>query len=118
MNRVSIIIIILLILSILTGVAEFYLNSKGIFEADRIQSAWGLVFLILTIMWAIDDSKKQDFERPFDFGFLMYIFWPLAFPYYLLATRKVEGFTHIVGFYGLWVAPWFAGLVAYIYVYE
>ncbi len=108
----------IVLLSIAVGCLEFYLNSIGRFETKQTQLVWGFVFVVLTIVWTLDDVKKRKFEKPFDFGFLMYVFWPIAFPYYLVSTRGIEGLVHIAGFLALWLGPWMAGLVAYVYVYE
>jgi len=118
MNRSSVIVIVLFIFSLVVGAFEFYLNSLGEFETSLTQTTWGLVFLVLTVVWAMDDAKKQKFDIPFDFGFLIYIFWPIAFPYYLISTRRTEGLLHVAGFLALWQGPWLAGLVAYVYFYE
>lgn len=111
-------IILILTLSVLVSCVEFYLNSRGEFLTETTQTTWGLVFGLLTIWWAWNDAKERGMHKPFDFGFLMYVFWPVAFPYYLLSSRKVEGIIWLAGFAALWSAPFFAGLVAYIYVYE
>lgn len=99
------------------GFVEVHLNSRGDVVSDETQSLWGFIFLIITIIWAIADSKTNDFEKPFDFGFLMYVFWPVALPYYLISTRGMEGVVFLFGLLGIWVGPWLAGLVAYTYVY-
>jgi TM2 domain-containing membrane protein YozV len=118
MNRRNLILLTLLILSASVGITEFYLNSIGEFLAERTQTIWGIICLLLTILWAVEDSKTQEFYKPFEFGFLMYIFWPIAFPYYLLSTRKFDGLIYIAGFLAIWSGPWFLGLVGYVYVYS
>lgn len=117
MSRSSVCIIVIVLLSFLVSFVEFYLNSIGQFETERTQSVWGLVFALLTIIWAVDDAKRQRLEVPFEFGFLMYMVWPLAFPYYLVSTRGVDGMVYLAGFLSLWIGPWLVGLVAYVYFY-
>ena len=99
------------------GITEVLLNSQGEVVSDTTQTLWGLIFLILTITWTLADSKTNNIDRPFDNGFLLYIFWPIAFPYYLYITRGIEGIVLYLGFMSLWLGPWLAGLVAYTYVY-
>jgi len=97
------------------GVIEVLLNLQEKEVSDYTQSMWGLVFVILSILWAYYDADRSDFEKPFDFGFLIYVFWPVAFPWYLVKTRGVEGLLLFFGFISLWLSPWLSGLVAYVY---
>lgn len=117
MNKKNILISALIFLAIGMGVVEVMLNSRGEVVSDSTQTLWGVISLILSIMWATADASTNEFEKPFDFGFLMYIFWPVALPYYLVATRGIEGIVLFVGLISIWLGPWLAGLVAYTYVY-
>ena len=107
----------LILIAIGMGAVEVVLNSKGEVISDFTQSLWGLIFLVLTIMWAMADAETSDFEKPFDFGFLMYIFWPVALPYYLISTRGIEGMVLFFGLISIWLGPWLLGLVAFTYFY-
>lgn len=107
----------LLLLSFGMAVVEVMLNSQGEVVSDETQSLWGFIFLVITIIWVIADSETNDFKKPFDFGFLIYLFWPVALPYYLITTRGFEGFVFFLGLMSIWLGPWLAGLVAYTYVY-
>ncbi len=111
------ILVTISVLSIAIGFVEFGLNGKGEFITEKTQTIWGIIFVLLSIFWAIQDSRERHNSKPYDFGFLMYVFWPIAFPYYLFSTRGIEGILYIIGFFTLWSGPWFAGLLAYIYVY-
>lgn len=111
-------IVILVLISLGMGVVEVAMNGRGEVVSDTTQWLWGLVFIVLSILWAVDDAQSSHFEKPFDFDFLMYIFWPLAFPYYLLSTRKYEGIPLFLGFLMIGIGPWLAGLVAYVYGYS
>jgi len=105
----------LIFLAFCMGVIEVLLNLQGKEVLESTQSAWATVFVILSILWAYYDADKSDFEKPFDFGFLVYIFWPIAFPWYLVKTRGVEGLLLFFGFISLWLSPWLFGLVTYVY---
>ena len=118
MAKSNLIIFALFSTSLVVGAAEVYLNSTGNFLTEQTQTLWGFIFVILSIMWATEDAKTQSFDKPFDFGFLMYIFWPIAFPYYLIATRKLDGLIYFSGFLAIWSGPWLAGLIAYVYLYS
>lgn len=118
MNKKNLSLSTLILLSAGMAAVEVMLNSQGEVASDSTQSLWGLIFLVVTIVWAMADSETNEFEKPFDFGFLMYIFWPVALPYYLVSTRGLEGIVVFFGLIGIWLGPWLAGLVAYTYVYN
>ncbi|MEH6542493.1 MAG: hypothetical protein V7721_01000 [Porticoccaceae bacterium] len=117
MNKKSLSISALIFLALGMGAVEVIMNSRGEVVSDSTQSLWGILFVIVTIVWAMADSETNEFDKPFDFGFLMYIFWPIALPYYLISTRGIEGIVLFFGFISIWLGPWLAGLVAYTYVY-
>lgn len=118
MNQKNLAVYILLLLSIGMGTVEVLFNSNGKLVSSSTQTLWSLVFSVITIVWVMADAKTNIFNKPFDFGFLMYIFWPIAFPYYLVSTRGVEGIVLFIGFVGILLGPWLAGLVAYNYFYS
>lgn len=105
----------LIVLSLCMGVLEVAVNLKGSVVSETAQSVWGFTFLVLSIMWAYDDSRERHFHKPFDFGFILYVLWPIAFPWYLVATRGVEGMVVFLGFIVLLLGPWLAGVVTFIY---
>ncbi len=111
----SLYIYILLVLALCMSLMEvsFTLQAQQVSDTTRI--IWGFVFLISSVLWVANDVKGRNFPRPFEFSFLMYIFWPIALPWYLMKTRGAEGFVLFLGFVALWLAPWMAGLVAYTY---
>ena len=105
----------LILLSTLKLTVEITLNLNHQEVSTTTDNAWNLIFLFGTIFWAYHDQNRKEFKKPFDFGFLMYIFWPVAFPWYLIRTRGVDGLIMYIGFLGVWLGPWLGGLVAYIY---
>lgn len=57
---------------------------------------------LLLIFWIDADSRDQpQVGRPFDFGFLLMIFWLPYLPYYLWRTRRGVGLWMFAGFVGL-----------------
>jgi hypothetical protein len=60
----------------------------GHVPGERFQVLWALVCLALIIAWVeLDCRERGDVYRPFEFGFLLLLFWPLYLPYYLFRTR-------------------------------
>ena len=88
---------------------------KGFEAESSTHLLWSITFLILTIFWVIEDSKMNNFEQPFEFCFLLYILWPVTFPWYLISTRGADGIIFFVGFISIYFGPWLSGLVAYVY---
>ena len=111
----SLAIIILLIMSFSLCVLEFLLNLQGEEISASTDTTWAVIFFITTIFWAYYDADRDDFEKPFDFGFFIYVFWYIALPWYLIKTRGLEGILVFIGFITIWLAPWLSGLIAYVY---
>ncbi|MCP5306767.1 MAG: hypothetical protein H6953_15095 [Chromatiaceae bacterium] len=105
----------LLILSLGVGWLEVAATLQSDSVSESAIRIWHLVFVILSVMWVYADSKKQEFERPFEFGFIVYVLWPIVFPWYLVTTRGLEGIVLFLGFLAIWLGPWLSGLVAYEY---
>ncbi len=111
-------VVMLLLMSLGMGINEIIMNSKGEVVSDVTQTLWAFIFCILSTMWSDQDSKEKKIHRPFDFGFLVYILWPISFPSYLIVTRGMEGIVTFLGFMAIWCGPWLLGLVSYVYIYS
>jgi hypothetical protein len=94
---------------------EVILNLKGEAISLTTETTWGLIFIFLSILWVNCDADWNEFEKPFDFGFIVYVLWPVALPWYLVHTRGVEGLLVYLGFITIWLLPWLAGLVIHAY---
>jgi len=94
---------------------EVLLNLQEKDISESTATIWHAVFVICTVLWAKYDAQENRVSRPFDFDFLVYVFWPVAFPWYLLKTRGVEGLLLLFGFMWVLLIPWLSGLVAYVY---
>jgi hypothetical protein len=114
-NNKNIFIYAIIAFAICMTIIEILLNLQSKEVSATSQSVWGTVFLLLSILWVYYDADRKDFNKPFDFGFLVYVFWPIALPWYLIYTRGLEGFLIFLGLISLWLGPWLAGLVAYVY---
>ena len=109
---------VLILISLGMGVTEVILGSQGGVVSDTTQALWLFIFLVMSILWAVADTRSRHVEQPFDFDFLMYVFWPIALPYYLISTRGSEGMLMFLGFVLIGWGPWLAGVVAYVYFYS
>ena len=59
---------------------------------------WGFVYIILVALWVSEDSKSYpDIYRPFEFGYLVFLFYVAYLPYYLIKTRGfIKGIAYLV----------------------
>ncbi len=76
-----------------------------------IVDAWPVIFLLLLVLWVVEDSKAQsNIEKPFEFGFLVFIWAVPYLPYYLWRTRRWSGMRlltalvvlYFLGYLGQW----------------
>jgi len=62
-----------------------------------------MVTLALVIAWVeLDCRERKGIYRPFEFGFLLLLFWPFYLPYYLFRTRRAYATLWLIGFVGLY----------------
>lgn len=92
----------------LIGVLAVSALFDGLFYWQRIHARPAssaladIVSVVLLVMWiAIDQRDHPEVERPFDYGFLLWIFWPPYLPYYLWRTRRGAGLWMLAGFLSL-----------------
>lgn len=92
--------VVLISLSVLMGVYEAFLYYKDIELTKSLYTVWALIFIILLALWVSEDSKKhKDIYKPYEFGFLVFIFYIPYMPYYLIKTRGwLLGIGYLVGF--------------------
>lgn len=103
------ILIVLVALSVAMGVYTGFLYIKELEVTQALQGVWSFVFIILLVLWVNEDSKTYSgIYRPFDYGFLVLMFYILYVPYYLIRTRGVViGIGYLFGFFLLLNMGWF-----------
>ena len=70
--------------------------------------------VILLVLWVDADSRgRPQIARPFDYGFLLYLFWLPYLPYYLWRTRGLLGLLMFAGFLILLFLDWIVLVGAY-----
>ena len=108
-------LVTLIILTMGMGFVEVVSGLKGYEASSSTHMLWGFSFLFLVAFWVTADSKRGDFEAPFELGFLVYILFPITLPWYLISTRGADGVLMLLGFLLLYLGPWLAGVVVYVY---
>src|SRR5689334_3141582 len=85
--------------SVLVAAYEAVVYASGLEYSSALATLWPTVFVVLLILWVVEDSKAQPATyRPFDFGFLTFLFWLPYLPYYLWHTRRSKGLLMLLGF--------------------
>lgn len=89
-------------LSIMIGVYQATLFHLGHALGHSLRVTWGIVSLLLLVFWVeLDCREHNEIYRPFEFGFLLLIFWPFYLPYYLFRTRGAYAVLWLAGFCSL-----------------
>lgn len=88
---------------------------KGYEANTGTRVVWSVISLFAVAFWVTSDSKDYPESKPFEIGFLIYILWPLTLPWYLVATRGIEGLIQTIGFISILFLPWLIGTAVYVY---
>lgn len=104
----------LLIGSLLVSSVEVLSYWRDVEPSSPIVAAWPVIFLVLLVLWVVEDSKAQPgIEKPFEFEFLVFI-WAIPYlPYYLWRTRRWNG----IGLLAAFVLLYFLGYLGQWAVY-
>ena len=104
----------LVIGSVLAAVADALSYWYGV-ESSAVLAVWPAIFLILLILWVVEDSKGYpSIYKPFDFGFLAFVFAVPYLPYYLWRTRRFKGLLFLAGLAVLYLLGHLTKLVIYL----
>lgn len=104
------------VLSLMVGGYEAALFSIGRSVGVPFQATWTLVFLVLLVLWVdLDCRERKNIYRPFEFGFLVFLFWLPYLPYYLLRTRRAWGLLWLLGFALLSYSGYWLQWIVYLF---
>jgi len=107
------IVLSIVFLSCLFTLQQFYMGFKETESPDSIYNLWALIFMVLIATWCQKDAQGKNW--PFEYGYFVFLFWPVVLPYYLIKTRGLEGFIMFIGFGALSVVPNIAWIIGYQY---
>ena len=92
-------LIAIVIGSVLSAGYEALFYWYGAEPAGPVVILWPIAFVVLLVLWVDQDSKQHsEVYRPFEFGFLVFVFWIPYLPYYLVRTRGAKGIAELLGF--------------------
>ena len=60
-----------------------------------------LLPLVAVLLWLERDASRTGIGAVHDFGFLMWLTWPVAIPWYAWKTRRRSGWRLIVGLFAV-----------------
>jgi hypothetical protein len=105
----------LIAISLLGSIYEGVLYWHGVEPADNLVWLWQVFFLVLLVLWVDADSKQHSkIYRPYEFGYLVLIFWLPYLPFYLWRTRRVVGLAMFAGFLALYSLGYLGRLFIYV----
>ena len=104
----------LVVLSVLATVYEGILFWHDLEGNPRLLSVWGALFVLVLVLWVDLDSKAHpEIYRPYEYGYLVLLWWIPYVPYYLWRTRRFKGLLLLAGFVGLYLMSYMVQLVIY-----
>jgi hypothetical protein len=102
----------LVFVSLLGAVYEGVLYWHSVEPADNLVWLWQVFFVVLLVLWVDADSKGYPkIYRPYEYGYLVFIFWLPYLPFYLWRTRRAIGVAMFGGFLGLYFLGYFGKLL-------
>ena len=92
-------LVALYVATVAWGVTQCFTQNGGVYYL------FALFMASMAAMWVVFDARHRGKPLVSVVQFLVFIFWPIAVPVYLIATRGVRGFGwSLLNFFGLVVA--------------
>jgi hypothetical protein len=92
---------------------------SALYATHGLLPSGGFVFLyyvlsgLLIANWLHADNRRLGLPEVMDQGWLVYMVWPLAFPYHLFKTRGRSGVVTLIGFVVLFLATYEISLLVF-----
>jgi hypothetical protein len=67
---------------------------------------------VLVILWLQQDARRHGFATVLDWGFFVWILWPVMIPWYAFKSRGRRGWRLLVGLLVLMFSPYIGALIA------
>ena len=107
---------LLLILSVVVGVINGYLNAHGLREPLWWSAGSTLLFAVFIFAWYYQDSAYRSYQRTPLLNIGVAALAVVAIPYYVVRSRergqKTKALLRLVGFFVLMVLSTFIGAIA------
>ena len=99
----------LMLMSVLYSAAAGYAALTGNTLSYRTALLWAVIFAVLIALWAKNDARLRSEQKPFEYSYFVFLFWPVVLPYHLIKSRGLEG---LVLFLGICLMYWLPDIVA------
>jgi hypothetical protein len=97
-------IFVLIAVSVMSALVEGLYYWHGVASKPATTAFANLFSAFLLALWVDADSQNHpEVKRPFEYGYLVLIFWLPYLPYYLWRTRGAKGIFNLIGFVGLFL---------------
>ena len=105
----------LVIVSLLGAIYEGVLYWHSVEPAENLIWLWQVFFIVLLVLWVDADSKDYPkIYRPYEYGYLIFLFWLPYLPFYLWRTRRGFGMVMFAGFLGLYFLGYLGKLLIHV----
>jgi hypothetical protein len=96
---------------------------SGVYVLNELEPSTSVVYflflapLIAVILWLQKDARRTGVATVQDWGFFLWLAWPLLIPWYAFKTRGRAGWRLLVGLTAIilsaYITAWVVALVAY-----
>jgi hypothetical protein len=115
MNRKKWLISALIAVSLTAAISDGLFYWFNVEANPSTASLTEFLKIILLVLWVDADSKNYpQITKPFDYGFLVYLFWVPYLPYYLWRTRGPLGLLMFSGLLALFLLGWLVQMSIYL----
>ncbi len=90
-----------------TGLSAFWIAYvlRGVPISDGAETLTSVSFCLFTILWVESDAHRRGRTPCHEFGFLVYLFFPLSIVWYLFWTRGARGILVMIALLALFGTP-------------
>lgn len=110
-KKANIYMLALIAAATLLSIHSLILGIREISPTELFPGFWMFLVALMAALWC--DADRYSRNWPYEFGYFVFLFWPVVLPYYLVKTRKINGFFMFVGFLCLVIAPDIIWLICY-----
>lgn len=103
-------------IAIIVAISTIHYSAMGYLGYDPAPEYENLMswsFALMVALWCLDDAKKYNFHRPYEFGAFIFFLWPIVLPAYLIHTRGWRGALTFLAFLFIALLPYLSGWASY-----
>ena len=110
----SFLVVGLVLLAVISAIYAGIMYWEGYESSERLFTVWETLFVLFLVWWVeLDSRERAEIYRPYEYGFLVLIYWGLYVPYYFIQTRKLKGVLVIIALVLLFEASYIVPYIIY-----